>query len=460
MSIMTSRKFLIVFIISLITVSPDICGQNQKADGYKGLWFKFGIPWEYGYKYSGGLGTFSSQHEPIAIYSPEARKTYFIYSGTTKTVESHLQIMISYFDHKSHKVPKPVIVYDKMGVNDPQDNASISIDSDGYIWVFISGRGRTRPGLIFKSSQPYSIENFDKILEGEIVFPQPWWIKDSCFLLMYTKVMRGRELYSSSSTDGKSWSVSKKLAGMGGHFQISNVYGNKLVSVFNYFPGGNLDKRTNLYLLQTDDIGKTWKTVDNKIVKTPLMEVQNEAIIKDYESEKKLVYINDLNFDSEGNPVILAIISRDFRPGPAGDPREWMIIHWKDNKWNFNKVCESPHNYDMGSLYITKGEWRIIGPTEPGPEKNGTGGEMALWISNDEGTSWRKAFNITANSIRNNSFARRPVNAQKDFYCYWADGDADKLSVSQLYFTNEKCNRVWVLPYKMKKDFEKPVRIK
>ena len=42
----------------------------------------------------------------------------------------------------------------------------------------------------------------------------------------------------------------------------------------------------------------------------------------------------------------------------------------------------------------------------------------------------------------------------------WADGDADKLSISQLYFTNEKCNRVWVLPYEMKKDFEKPVRIK
>ena len=70
----------------------------------------------------------------------------------------------------------------------------------------------------------------------------------------------------------------------------------------------------------------------------------------------------------------------------------------------------------MGSLYITEDEWRIIGPTEPGPQKYGTGGEIALWISNDEGTNWRKAVNITANSVCNNSYARRPVNAQKDFY--------------------------------------------
>ena len=37
------------------------------------------------------------------------------------------------------------------------------------------------------------------------------------------------------------------------------------------------------------------------------MDVHSEALIKDYESEEKLVYINDLNFDSEGNPVILEL---------------------------------------------------------------------------------------------------------------------------------------------------------
>ncbi len=458
---MKTRKILhLCWFAAFIVFSNNVDAQNKKADGYMGLWFKNGKPLEYGYKYSGGLGTFSSQHTPLAIYSPEAQKTFFIYGGTSNPAESHLQIMISYFDHRLKKVPRPVIVYDKMGVNDPQDNASLSIDSGGYLWIFISGRGRTRPGLIFKSNQPWSIESFDLVTQTEILFPQPWWMKTSGFILMYTKVSRGRELYWSTSSDGKTWSAGSKLASMGGHFQVSAAVGNSLFSVFNYFVDGNMDKRTNLYLVHTEDFGKTWKTVDNKIVKTPLTDIHNEALIRDYESEKKLVYIQDLNFDSNGNPVILALISRSFLPGPAGDPREWTIIRWKENKWNFTKVCESFHNYDVGALYIRKGEWQIIGPTEQGPQKYGTGGEIALWISKNQGESWEKVKNLTNNSVYNNSFVRRPVGADKKFYAFWADGKADSLSVSRLYFTNEKCEKIWMLPYSMKKELENPIRVK
>jgi hypothetical protein len=449
-----------LFIIFLFTHSSYIFAQNQKAEGYRGLWSSSGRIQEYGYRYSGGLGTFSSHNSTVAIYSPEVKKTFFVYSGTTLAEESHLQIMISYFDHRKGKVPKPVIVYDKMGVNDPRDNASIAINSAGYIWVFISGSGRTRPGLIFRSSEPYSIEKFDEILQGEIVFPQPWWINDSCLFLMYTKIKSVSEPYWSYSSDGKTWPAGQKLSAMGGSGLITGFRNNTIVCVFNYFPEGNADKQTNLYMVRTKDMGKTWETVDNKIVETPVSGVHNEALIKDYEAENKLVYIKDLNFDSEGNPVILAITSRDSHPGPAGDPREWVIIHRKDNKWNFSKVCESLHNYDLGSLYITGDVWKIIGPTEPGPQKYGTGGEIALWESKDKGLTWEKNKNITTNSLWNNSNARRPVNAAREFYSFWANGDPGKLSVSQLYFTDESCNRVWVLPYKMTKNFEKPKRIK
>ncbi|MCX6334902.1 MAG: BNR-4 repeat-containing protein, partial [Bacteroidia bacterium] len=419
-----------------------------------------GPPLEYGFKYSGGMGTFSSQHKPLAIYSPESGKTFFVFGGTPNPEESHLDIMVSYFDHKTGKVPRPVIVYDKMGVNDPQDNATISIDSRGYVWVFISGRARTRPGLIFRSRLPYSIDTFDEITEGEMVFPQPWWMNDSCFMLMHTKVTRGREIYWTSATDGKTWAPSQKLAGMGGHHQITEVQGNKLASVFSYFPEGNLDKRTNLYYVQTEDFGKNWKTIDNRIITTPVTDIHSEALVKDYESEKKLVFLKDLNFDPDGDPVILALISRNSLPGPSGDPREWMVIHWRDNKWNFSKVCESMHNYDMGSLYIDGNEWRIIAPTQPGPQKNRTGGEIVLWTSVDDGATWVKTKNFTSDSKLNNSYVRRPVNANKDFYAFWTDGNPEQISESRLYFTDKGCNKVWVLPYEMKKDFEKPIRIK
>ncbi len=125
------RHFFLSVTCFLLLFTANLYAQNIRADGYKGLWSKSGPPLEYGYKYSGGMGTFSSQHKPLAIYSPESEKTFFVFGGTSSPGESHLQIMVSYYDHKTHKVPKPVVVYDKMGVNDPQDNATISIDSKG-----------------------------------------------------------------------------------------------------------------------------------------------------------------------------------------------------------------------------------------------------------------------------------------------------------------------------------------
>lgn len=431
--------------------------QSNRADGYKGIWFTLGQFSKYGDKYSGGLGTYTSSHVPVAIYAKAVDKTFFVYGGTTNAKERHLLIMLSYFDHKQKRVPKPVIVYDKAGVDDPHDNASIAIDDKGFIWVFVSGRNTSRPGILLKSNAPYDINGFEKIKEGEMTYPQPWWVKDKGFIYLFTKYTKGRELYWSTSEDGNTWSPDQKLAGMGGHYQVSNMHEGTLVSVFNYHPGGNVDKRTNIYLVQSTDMGKTWTNIEGKQIHTPLSAIQNEALVKDYAAEGKLVYLNDLNFDASGNPIILAVVSKGFQPGPEGNPREWIIIHWKNGKWNFNKVCESTHNYDMGSLYVNKNNWQIIGPTEPGPQRFGTGGEMALWESTNEGQSWKKLKLLTSNSVRNHSYARRPLHARNDFYAFWADGDADKFSESHLYFCDKK-GTVWTLPYDMKKDFEKPVR--
>ncbi|MFA5818829.1 MAG: hypothetical protein WC854_06070 [Bacteroidales bacterium] len=119
---MKINKIILLSILLFIFVgSNDTDAQNLRADGYKGIWFTLGQFSEYGDKYSGGLGTYTDDHIPIAIYSPEVRKTFFVYGGTTKAEERHLLIMISYYDHKTHKVLKPVIVYDKMGVDDPHE---------------------------------------------------------------------------------------------------------------------------------------------------------------------------------------------------------------------------------------------------------------------------------------------------------------------------------------------------
>ena len=169
-------KYFFFFSVGLLCLSIDMVGQNCRMDGYKGIWYTIEQSSEYGYKYSGGLGTYTADHVPVAIYAPEVEKTFFVYGGTTQKDERHLLVMASYYDHKKKVVPRPVIVCDKNGVDDPHDNGSISIDKDGYIWVFVSGRNVSRLGTVYKSKEPYSIDSFEKVYEAVFTYPQPWYI--------------------------------------------------------------------------------------------------------------------------------------------------------------------------------------------------------------------------------------------------------------------------------------------
>ena len=436
---------------------------KDKADGYRGIWFELGQKEnEFGDKYSGGLGTYTAKHVPLAVYAPAVRKTFFVYGGARSDNERYLLAMASYYDHERGVVPRPTIVHDKEGVNDPHDDPSIAIAGDGHVWVFVSGRGRLRPGFRYRSTEPYSTEAFERIDEIEMTYPQPHWHDDTGFLLLFTKYTGVRELYWSKSGDGRAWSPDKKLAGMGGHYQTSCRVGNRVLTAFNMHPIGNVDVRTNLYFAETRDNGLTWQAADGTVLDTPMTDIHCSALVRDFMAERRLVYMKDITVDADGNPVILVVTSANHRPGPGGDPRFWTIAHWQDDAWVFREVTTTTHNYDMGSLYIEDaGTWRIIAPTEPGPQYHGTGGEMAMWLSKDTGKTWRREREVTSNSVRNHTYARRPHRVgggdpDNEFYAFWADGNPDEMSISRLYFSNREGDVVRQLPARMQQEFAEP----
>lgn len=445
--------FAVAAIVIASTVSAD--EPNPRAAGYQGIWFTLGQFGEYGDKYSGGLGTYTAKHRPVAIYAEAAQKTFFVFGGA-KDGQRHLLNMIGYYDHVTGEVPRPVIVHDKGGVDDPHDNASLAIDGDGYLWVFVSGRGRSRPGYIYKSRAPHSIDSFERMREGEFTYPQPIWSEGKGFLHLFTKYTKGRELYWSTSADGVTWSDDRKLAGMGGHYQATEWRDGVVYTAFNRHPGGNVDKRTNLYFVKSSDFGASWQTVNGTLVETPMEAVDSPALVHDFAGDNRLVYMKDMQFDEAGRPAILVITSADFAAGPKGDPRMWTIAHWNGNAWTFREVTQSDHNYDMGQLWIEGSLWRIFAPTAPGPQPWGGGGEIELWESTDAGASWAKTRTVTSGSLRNHNYVRRPVNAHPDFYAFWADGNPDAFSESHLYFTNRAGDTVWRLPYTMTGDTARP----
>jgi hypothetical protein len=453
-------RALLLASLPLLPLSASAQGKpavTPQADGFRGIWFELGQKSEHGDKYSGGLGTYTANHVPMAHYVEKVNRTYFTWGGTPSAGERRLQILVSYYDHSSGKLARPVIVMDKSPVNDPHDNASLCIDGEGHLWIFVSGRGNKRPGRIHRSKVAYEINEWLNMGDSEFTYPQPWWFEGKGFLHTYTRYTPGRELYCRTSPDGTDWSAEKKLAGIEGHYQTSAQVGGRLITAFNRHPKRNVDQRTDLYYMETPDMGETWSTADGKKLTTPLTQADSPARIRNYSAEKLNVYIHDTTADAEGRPAILYTTAKHHQPGPQGDPRTWNVARWTGKEWLFHPVTTSTHNYDTGSLFIeADGTWKIIGPTGSGPQKWGAGGEIELWISKDQGATWAKQREVTQNSLRNHSYARRPRNAHPDFHAYWADGDADKFSESHLYFTNRTGDKVWRLPYDMSGDFAAP----
>jgi hypothetical protein len=109
----------------------------------------------------------------------------------------------------------------------------------------------------------------------------------------------------------------------------------------------------------------------------------------------------------------------------------------------------------MGSLFVDNDTWRIVAPTKNAPQKYGGGGEVEIRESYDQGKNWVKKKQITSNSPRNHNYIRKVINGSKDFLYFWADGNPDEFSQSQLYF-GDADGKVWRLPYEMKEESAKP----
>jgi BNR repeat-containing family member len=254
------------------------------------------------------------------------------------------------------------------------------------------------------------------------------------------------------------WSEWKRLAAIEqGHYQIGAAGHGKIATMLNMHPRGKgLNWRTNLYYMESVDNGKNWRTAAGQPLEVPLQTVDNPALVRDYQSEGLLVYIKDLQFDPDGRPVLVYSTSRGFEPGPVNGERPLHIARWIGDDWNFHTVTTTDHNYDSASLsFDDDGKWRIIGPTVPGPQPFGTGGEMIVWISSDQGATWRIDKQLTAGSQLNHSYARRPADAHPGFFALWADGNARKPSESHLYYCDKK-GHVFQLPTKMDGDTARP----
>src|SRR4051794_34336279 len=243
-----------IFLSLTLAIASHLAAQESPtADGYHGLWYaNTAIKNQYAWKYSGGMATYPQQHEPIAIYAKPANKTFFVYGGVDPDKPRELLHMIAFYDHATGTVCKPRILLNKK-TEDAHDNPVLSIDAEGYLYVFSNSHGTGRPSFIHRSTKPYAIDAFEKVFDGNFSYGQPWFVPDRGFTFLHTHYDKAGEhyLFWYTSPDGRNWSDRVPLASFGkGHYQISwRSADGRVATAFDYHPKG-LDSRTNLYYLQ------------------------------------------------------------------------------------------------------------------------------------------------------------------------------------------------------------------
>ncbi len=444
----------------------------ERADGYRGIWYSNQPSKdEYRYKYSGGLGTYCAKHRPFAVYCEEVDKTFFCYGGAPADDPRRLLHMVSFFDHATGTVPRPVVLLDKQ-TGDAHDNPVIAVDDAGHVWIFSTSHGRARPSFVHKSVQPWSIAAFDRIdatyetdageraaLDNFSYF-QVRHVAGRGFVAFFTRYgdPAKRTSMFMTSRDGVRWSRRQRLAAIeAGHYQISEVTAQKAATMFNYHPAKKgLNWRTNLYYLETVDHGESWQNAAGERIPVPLTRPESAALVHDYAADGRLVYLKDLRFDSRGHPILVYITSRGYRAGPDSGPRTWTTARWTGERWSIHPITESDNNYDMGSLaLLSDTHWQLVAPTEPGPQRFNPGGEVAAWETEDAGATWRKRAVLTSGSDHNHTYVRRPVRAHDDFWMLWADGHGRQPSQSRLLFC-DRTGATFVLPETMADDSVKP----
>ena len=473
---------------------------NRRDDGYRGIWYyNQKLNNEYVYKYSGGLGTYCANHYPFSVFRPEVNKTFFCYGGADPSEET-LWHEVGVYDGETGLVSRPTVLLDKQ-TNDAHDNPVISVDDQGYVWVFSTSHGTSRPSFVHRSLRPYDVSEFERVKPTKIVdgaqvpmtnfsYLQIWNVPKRGFVAFFTTYDRKlvaksdpnskaqRILAFMTSEDGIHWSEWKPLAAIEiGHYQNAKVRYDLtncdqdgkprviLGTAFNYHPGtprGNrgvgLNWRTNIYYMESDDFGKTWRAVDSKPLELPILKSDSDALVRNYEEENLNVYITDLEYDSEGRPMIAYVTSKGFESGPESGPRDFCFARWDGKEWLFSKVCQVDNNYEFSNIYpeeVGNGVVRLVGSFEDGPQGYNTGGEISQWISRDFGRTWSKEYQLTEGSLYNQCFPRRTVDASPDFYAFWADGSGREKSISNLRFST-KDGKVFELPRKMTKDWEAP----
>ncbi|GAM73848.1 hypothetical protein JCM19241_5044 [Vibrio ishigakensis] len=326
-------------------------------------------------KYSGAFGTYTYKHIPVAVYKND--KSYQVFSDN---LDGNLKIYLRVDNSQ------PILIHTEYGYIDPHINASLNIDFDDNIWIYISARNNTVKGRIYKGNTKNL--HFELVGETDAAYPQLHVSKGGLYEL-YSKY----KFSSSKFIEREIWFRDKNRnynVVKGGHYQISTLHNGTLYTVYNNHPRGRSDERENLYGIKLTPEGQWHSFEDNKI-NIPALPDDNRLLLYNSSKSNKLVFLKDIIFDAEGNLRVLFIES---------DSQDPTIGKRKLMEWTQNGVIEvssSGHNYNSATYIKGLDDLYLLNVTEGEP--NYTGGKLQLrklskdhWIIEDSNEDYNFSY--------------------------------------------------------------------
>ena len=375
--------------------------------------------------YSGAMATYCAWHRPMAIYSPEVDKTFFVFGNPENSPA------VSYYDHRRKTFASPVV----LGTNpngDAHRNPTILIDGDGIITVFFGAH--FHPTRVVKSTGAYDISEWTAAapIGEKTSYPQPWELTPGEIFVSY-RSSPPAWCYRKSTDGAESWSREAKLI----DFLGTSIYAvtiaetgpfpRKIHMAWSRMGGGTPEeirtkalwaRRYNVYYARSDDGGKTWQRSDGREYELPIDEPRAEKV---FDSRTHGIWLKDIQLDSRGAPYLL-FIDADVTTYRC----TWKVAKPSAAGWAISDVAQSDHMYDAGGLLIlSDDDFRIWGPTGVSQPYE-DGGEIEEFQSSDHGATWVKTNLLTAGSRFSHNHVKTVFNHQKDdLRAIWSYGDSN-----------------------------------
>jgi parallel beta-helix repeat protein len=322
---------------------------------------------------------------PEAIYIPTTDCTYIVYFNWS------FETYIVEYSHATDTFSEPVLI----GVNPSFYNdhcmPAISIDNDGYIYVFYGQRQSSGVQFYKNSTNPYDITQWSAQkslgVSTAYSYPQVWNYPVADKIIYIAHDYGTGRLFMTDSNNWSSGAGRINLLSTGTSYMISAMDSNNynIHLAWSYYL-----QNGNVYYMNSSNGGKTWYTADGTYLGEPstggpIPESQALAFTVTGYNCKCQVISGNINFDSSGNPLIAFYVES----GGANNPIcQYKLARWDDSDWVISNisngqghVCILTDNDTAYRVYCTDCVNRYnIGAIGSGP--------MVEYISTNSGANW------------------------------------------------------------------------